>query len=156
MTAIGFCLIRPLASHDCNGDKGIARWAVFLAECGAGQAACSTTALHRHCTGGTRTGPALVEGAFAGRRTWLLLHASSGSAGIDAVVTALVLAASRLSVSASSHARTDPPAMRHVRASGDEQDATQVGTGSSFGFSAGTDGCQRVSGASARTLPLER
>jgi hypothetical protein len=32
MTAIGFCLIRPLASHDCNGDKGIARWAVFLAE----------------------------------------------------------------------------------------------------------------------------
>jgi hypothetical protein len=42
-------------------------------------------------------------------RAWLL-HASSGSPGVDAVVTALVHAASRRSVSTPSHDRTDPPA----------------------------------------------
>ena len=51
----------------------------------------------------------------------LLRHAWSGSPGVDAVVTALVLAASRCSVSAPSHDRTDPSATRSVRACGDEQ-----------------------------------
>ena len=42
------------------------------------------------------------------RRHLLLLHAWSGSAGVDAVVTASVLATRRSSVSASSNGRTDP------------------------------------------------
>jgi hypothetical protein len=48
----------------------------------------------------------------------LLLDAYSGSAGVDAVVTALVLAVTRPSVSAPSDGRTDPSAMRSVRACG--------------------------------------
>ena len=49
----------------------------------------------------------------------LLDHAWSGSPGVDAVVTALVLAASRCSVRAPSHDRTDPSATRSVRACGE-------------------------------------
>ena len=44
-----------------------------------------------------------------------LLHAWSGSAGVDALVTALVLAASRPSVSTPSIGRTDPSATLNVR-----------------------------------------
>ena len=51
----------------------------------------------------------------------LLLYAWSGSPGVDAVVTALVLAASGRSVSVPSHDRTDPSATRSVPACGDEQ-----------------------------------
>ena len=51
-----------------------------------------------------------------------LVHAWSGSPGVDAVVTALVLAASRRSVSAPRHDRTDPSATRSVRACGEEQE----------------------------------
>jgi hypothetical protein len=47
------------------------------------------------------------------RHAWSL-YAWSGSPGVDAVVTALMLAASRRSVSASSHDRTDPSATRSV------------------------------------------
>jgi hypothetical protein len=43
-----------------------------------------------------------------------------GSVGVDAVVTALVLAASRPSVSAPSIGRTDPSATRNVRVCGEE------------------------------------
>ena len=50
-----------------------------------------------------------------------LLHAWSGSSGVDAVVTALVLAASRRSVTVPSHDRTDPSATRSVRACGEKQ-----------------------------------
>jgi hypothetical protein len=52
-----------------------------------------------------------------------LRYAWSSSPGVDAVVTALVLAASRPSVSAPSHDRTDPCGARNVRAFGDEQGA---------------------------------
>jgi len=50
-----------------------------------------------------------------------LLDAYSGSADLDAVVTAFVLAASRASVSAGSIGRTESSAMGSVRACGDEQ-----------------------------------
>jgi hypothetical protein len=48
-------------------------------------------------------------------------HAWSGRPGVDAVVTALVLAGSRRSVSASNHDRTDPSAARSVRAYGESE-----------------------------------
>ena len=48
------------------------------------------------------------EASMGGR--WLLLYAWSGSPGVDAVATALVLATSRRSVSAASNDRTDPSA----------------------------------------------
>jgi hypothetical protein len=51
----------------------------------------------------------------------LLDHAWSGSAGVDAIVTAFVRAASRPSVGAPSSGRTDPSSMRTVRAFGELQ-----------------------------------
>lgn len=50
-----------------------------------------------------------------------LLHAWSGSAGVDAVVTALVLAGSRASVSDPSNGRTEPVGMRSVRGSDEKE-----------------------------------
>ena len=44
-----------------------------------------------------------------------------GSPGVDAVVTALLLAASRCSVSVRGGDRTDPSPMRSVRAYGENQ-----------------------------------
>jgi hypothetical protein len=55
------------------------------------------------------------------KRHALLDYAWSGNPGVDAVVTALVLAASRRSVSAPSHDRTDPSATRSVRACGEKE-----------------------------------
>jgi len=49
------------------------------------------------------------------------LHAWSGSGGLGSVVAALVLTASRASVSAGSIGRTDSSAIRSVRACGDER-----------------------------------
>jgi hypothetical protein len=57
----------------------------------------------------------------------LLVDAWSGSPCVDAVVTALVLAASRRSVSAPSHDRTDRSATRGVRACGDYQVSASPG-----------------------------
>ena len=51
----------------------------------------------------------------------LSLHAWSGSRGVDAVVTPLVLATSRPSVSAPSNDRTGPSAMASVRACGENE-----------------------------------
>jgi hypothetical protein len=67
--------------------------------------------------GGSPTAPAPAT---------LPLDAWSGSAGVDAIVTAFVLAASRPSVSAPSSGRTDPSATRSVRACGDEQERDQL------------------------------
>jgi hypothetical protein len=74
----------------------------------------------------------------------LLPDARSGSPGVDLVVTALMLAASRRSVSVPSRDRTNPSATRTVRACGDEQvrrDArvetrirTRASTGDEYGF----------------------
>jgi hypothetical protein len=70
------------------------------------------------------------------RRQALLLDAWSGSAGVDAVVTALVLAASRPAVSAPSSGRADPSSMRSVRACGDEQGTEVPGWQTCFAIAA--------------------
>jgi hypothetical protein len=64
---------------------------------------------------------AVLTGACLSIGHVLLLDAWSGSVGVDAVVTALVLAARRPSASALGDGRTDPSAMRNVRGCGDEQ-----------------------------------
>ena len=64
-------------------------------------------------------------------RAWLL-HAWSGGPGVDAVVTALVLAAPRPSVSAASNSRADLSATRGVRVCGDEQVSRLARAGTRF------------------------
>jgi hypothetical protein len=101
------------------GDNALAGSDVVLAESGADPTACRIAAMHKQ----------LREQGFSGlrrsprpaSRCMLLLHARSGSPGVDAIVTALVLAASRRSVSAPSHDRTVPSATRSVRACGEQQ-----------------------------------
>jgi hypothetical protein len=65
--------------------------------------------------------PAAAATAGRARR---LLYAYSGSADVDAVVTAFVLAAARASVSAGSIGRTESSAMGSVRACGEERGFT--------------------------------
>jgi hypothetical protein len=68
----------------------------------------------------------------------LPLHAWSGSRGVDAVVTAFVLAASRPSVSAPSDDRTDPSPMRGVRAFGEWEEPRPACVGDLLCFCRGT------------------
>jgi hypothetical protein len=63
----------------------------------------------------------------------LVDDAWSGSRGVDAVVTAFVLAASQPSVSAPSDDQTDPSPMRIVRACGDERVSCQRRRDTCFG-----------------------
>jgi len=72
-------------------------------------------------------------------RAWLL-HARSGSPGVDADVTALVLAASGRSASVPSHDRTDPSATRSVRACGEERDCQPAQIETCLRASAGARG----------------
>ena len=66
--------------------------------------------------------PSTLPGRHRVSRRARLLDAWSGGPGVDAVATALVLAASRRSVSALSHDRTDPSGARNVRACGGYED----------------------------------
>src|SRR5437660_12474405 len=71
----------------------------------------------RSAEGRSSRGDSVVDGAA----NTLLRYAYSGSRGVYADATALVLAGSRPSVSAPSDDRTDPSPMRGVRACGENQ-----------------------------------
>ena len=104
--------------------------------CSAGGAVLDVHACVRYARGrSSRLTGRLVQAipSVSADDPWRLLYAWSGSRGVNAVVTALVLAAVRPSLSAPSGDRTDPSRMRSVRACGGERVAGELGEESRLG-----------------------